>query len=160
MDKRSYAGTSASDAPRYHQKNVVAYPQNPDAALRTLGMSPKSLAKVLVVQFVGEGREALRSHPELSVSVVKLRKAFQWLAVNSWPFMEATKQHELWETGLLDESLEGLLHAYTDSVGATDGGVPSEILSAASRIAPEHAGIHAAGPADCVADPGGDPNVP
>eukprot|EP00973_Karenia_brevis_P022744 3129594-Karenia_brevis.AAC.1 len=44
LDRRSYAGTSAQEAPLYHQRNVVAYPQNPDAALRVMGMSPANLA--------------------------------------------------------------------------------------------------------------------
>ena len=34
LDRSSYARTSASEAPLYHQKNVVAYPQSQDAALR------------------------------------------------------------------------------------------------------------------------------
>ena len=38
LDRSSYARTSASEAPLYHQKNVVAYPQSPDAALRALGI--------------------------------------------------------------------------------------------------------------------------
>ena len=150
LDARSYARTGKSDAPRYHQKNVVAYPQDPDAALRAVGMSPRSLTKMLVVQFVGGDRQSLRYHRDLSVSVVKLRRAFRWLSVNSWPFMEATKHHALWNTGLLNASLEELLQQYTDSVGSSDGGVPAEVLAAASMIPREHASVHAAGPADCV----------
>ena len=41
LDRESYARTSSSEAPFYHQKNVVAYPQNPDAALRSLGLTPQ-----------------------------------------------------------------------------------------------------------------------
>ena len=47
LDRRSYARTTDSEAPRYHQKNVVAFPQNPDAALRAIGMSPENLAKTV-----------------------------------------------------------------------------------------------------------------
>ena len=36
MDRASYARTSKSEAPLYHQKNVVAYPQSADGALRSL----------------------------------------------------------------------------------------------------------------------------
>ena len=43
LDRSSYAATSDAEAPLYHQRNVVAYPQNPDGALRSLGMGPKSL---------------------------------------------------------------------------------------------------------------------
>ena len=112
LDRRSYAGTSFSEAPLYHQRNVVAYPQNPDAALTALGMSPSSLASTLQVQFVGENRADLRHAPDLQVSVPKLRRAFRWLSVNSWPFMEATRDHALWESGSLERSLEELLQAY------------------------------------------------
>ena len=69
---------------------------------------------MLVVQFVGN-RQGLRSNQELSVSVEKLRCAFRWLSVNSWSFMEATTHHELWESNLLDSSLEDLLQAYERS---------------------------------------------
>ena len=48
LDRSSYAKTKPSEAPLYHQKNVVAYPQNPDAALRALGMSPVLLKKLLL----------------------------------------------------------------------------------------------------------------
>jgi hypothetical protein len=150
LDRSSYAATTASDAPLYHQKNVVAYPQDPDAAMRAVGMSPVALAKTVLVQFVGENREALRYEKDLRVSVVKLRNAFRWLSLNSWPFMEATKYHELWETGALDPALETLLGEYSQSIGTDQGGVPAEILQAASRIAPEHAFVNVAGPAQCV----------
>ena len=147
LDRSSYAATTATEAPLYHQKNVVAYPQNPDAALCALGMSPTALAKTVVVQFVGENRAALRHEKDLRVSVQKLRAAFRWLSVHSWPFMEATKYHGVWETGALDPALETLLQAYVHSVGTTKGGVPSEILQGAARIAPEHASVNLAGPA-------------
>ena len=65
--------------------------------------------------------------------------------------MEATKKHVLWETNLLDPSIERLLASYADSVGCTSGGVPAELLQSASQISQEHSKVHAAGPADCVA---------
>ena len=73
----------ADEIPRYHQKNVVAYPQNPDTVLRAVSLRPDDLCKALVVQFVGDGRGRLRSEPSLSVSVGRLRKAFAWLSTNS-----------------------------------------------------------------------------
>ena len=60
----------------------------------------------------GENRADLRHAPDLQVSVPKLRRAFRWLSVNSWPFMEATRDHALWESGSLERSLEELLQAY------------------------------------------------
>ena len=150
LDCSSYARTSKSEAPLYHQRNVVAYPQNPDAALTAVGMTPKNLARMLTVQFVGSDREALNHEPDLCVSVPKLRKAFHWLSLNSWPFMEATKQHALWENpDVLDDGLESLLRKYELSIGKVTG-VPSELIQGASRIAAEHAKVCAAGPADCT----------
>ena len=105
---------------------------------------------MLTVQFVGSDRGALRHEPDLSVSVRRLRKACRWLSLNSWPFMEATKHHSLWETSSLDDALEKLLEAYTHSVGGDGGGVPTELIEGASRTAAEHAATHAAGPANCA----------
>ena len=129
----------------------MAYPQNPDAALKALGMNPANLAQMLQVQFVGESRASLRSHPDLQVSVNRLRAAFRWLSENPWPFMEATMHHELWDTGQLDASLEHLLSQYEASTGSVEGNVPSEIIQGASNIPAEHAKVFSASPADCVA---------
>ena len=74
--RSGYAGTSAAETPWYHQRHVVAYPQNPEAALTAWGMAPENLNKMQMVQFVGEGREGLRHDPDLRVSVRQLRHAF------------------------------------------------------------------------------------
>ena len=58
--------------------------------------------------------------------------------------------HQLWQTELLDDSLERLLQAYTESVGGTCGGTPAELIAGASKIAKEHGPVHAHGPADCT----------
>ena len=150
LDRSSYVRTTKSETPLYHQSNVVAYPQNPDAALTAVGMGPQTLAKMLMVQFVGSDRQALRHQPDLRVSVQKLRNAFRWLSLNSWPWMEATKLHELWDSGSLDESLEALLRDYGRSVGSNDSGVPAELIQAATCIPAEHVAVEAAGPADCT----------
>ena len=128
---------------------MVAFPQKVGAALSAVGVGPTSLSQILLVQFVGEGREELRRHPDLQVSVPRLRAAFQWLAENSWPWMEATRDHELWPLGGLHASVEELLRAYAMSVGSEVSGVPAELLQGATRIAPDAAGVQAAGPADC-----------
>ena len=79
LNRGRYAGTGANEAPLYHQRNVVAYPQDPDAALCFVGMSPTNLAAMLQVQFVGSDRSCLRTHPYLQVSLENLRQAFGWL---------------------------------------------------------------------------------
>ena len=103
---------------------------------------------------VGGDRSCLRSHADLQVSVEKLRSAFIWLSTNSWPFMEATKHHDAWESGCLEGNLEELLRQYAVSTGSQNGGVPAEILQGASAIAPELSKVALRGPADCVAADG------
>jgi hypothetical protein len=157
LNRGSYAGTSASEAPLYHQKNVVAYPQDPDTILTCLGQSPTALASTIHVQFVGEGREGLRYHQDLQVSVERLRAAFRWLSMNSWHFMNATRHHEYWDSEALDHQLEDLLGLYEKSLGGkTCNSVPAEIIQGAARLDPRHSGVNAAGPADCLPRDGGD----
>ena len=157
LNRASYAPTTASEAPLYHQKNVVAYPQEVEQALHMVGLNPNELSKTVLVQFVGADRAALRREPDLSVSVQKLRAAFRWLSENSWPFMEATKNNIVWESGLLDPAIEDLLTKYEESIGSDSGGVPSELIQGASRISEAHALVTAAGPSDCRED---DENTP
>lgn len=85
----------APEVPRYHERNVVAYPQNADAVRTIVGLLPEQLAETLVIQFVGGDSAQLRMEPSLSVSVVRLRHAFQWLLHNCWPWMLATKNEIL-----------------------------------------------------------------
>ena len=59
LDKATYAATSSTEAPQYHQRNVVAYPQSPDAALVAIGMSPTALAQTLIVQFAGQNEDEM-----------------------------------------------------------------------------------------------------
>ena len=151
LDRSSFAGTSTSETPKYHQKNVVAYPQSPDAALGTLGLSPESLSQTLLVQFVGGNRQALRFHPDLQVSVRRLREAFLWLSENCWPFMDLTKKHAFWDSDEASSALTCLLQEYETSVGDDSGGIPAEILQAASEIPADRATVTLQGPANCTA---------
>ena len=93
LDRCSYVGTTEAEAPWYHHRNVAAFPQSPEAALTALGCTPQALAQTLMVQFVGDGQTSFRTHKDLKVSVPRLRAAFQWLSTNSWPFMDATRDH-------------------------------------------------------------------
>ena len=56
----------------------------------------------------------------------------------------------LWETGMLDESFEELLRAYTNSTSGSDGGTPAELIQGASRISAEHVTVHTSGPSNCT----------
>ena len=131
LDRASYAGTSASEAPLYHHKNVVAFPQSPEAALRAVSMHPSELAKTLMVQFVGEGHEQLRRELELSVSVSSLRDASRWLSCNSWPYIEATKQQGTLVGDQLDPSLEDLAQAYAVRVGVRSWSLQHKLIRGA-----------------------------
>ena len=64
--------------------------------------------------------------------------------------MEATKEHSIWETGIIDANIESLLEEYAKSVGSSDGGASPEIVQGATPIAPEQARILVSGPADCT----------
>ena len=138
------------EVPKYHSKNVVAYPQHLDAVLRTLGLRPVELAQTILVQFVGSDRGRLRHEPSLEVDLHRLRLAFQWLLANSWLWMQATKT-EVVGVESLGYSLESLLQAYNGSIGSSRG-VPAELLQAAQEISAEHARVSQAGPADVNAD--------
>ena len=86
LNSSGYARASASEAPLYHSRNVVAFPQSMDKALTSLGTLPGVLADHVLIQLVGDDMDALRRHPELTVSTRKLRDAFFWASQNSWPF--------------------------------------------------------------------------
>ena len=118
-------------------------------------MSPANLAHMLQVQFVGDTRPGMRSHPDVQVSVVRLREAFRWLAENAWPFMEMTMHHECWEANL-DPTLEDLLQQYIASTGFATGGVPAELAQGASQIPTDRSKVLSSGPADCVPKEGED----
>ncbi|CAK0822204.1 unnamed protein product, partial [Prorocentrum cordatum] len=128
--------------------NVVAYPQSPDAAPTALGMLPAALAQTMLVQFVGAVTDDLRRHPELQVSVRRLRDAFRWLSSNNWAFMLATRHHDTWRDGTLHAVFENLLDAYKTSIGSTEG-VPREVLAAATPASAAKASVASEGPADC-----------
>ena len=85
LDSPVGARTRRDEHPLYHEKNVVADPQTPDAVAPLLGLRPADLPKVLVVQFVGHDRSLLRHEPSLSIDVARLRAALQWLTANNWP---------------------------------------------------------------------------
>ena len=151
LDARSFAQTTHLTSPQYHEKNVVAYPQNPDMVHRVFGLTPILLADTLTVQFSGGVRNSLGKVKDLSVSVDHLRKAFSWLSVNSWPWMAATKYEQIENVDNLGEVFEKLLESYRVSTGSTQGGVPAEIVQRATKINASQAVVKLQGPADAVA---------
>ena len=157
---RSFASAGRDEAPRYHERNVVAYPQNPDQVMTLIGLLPKDLNSSLAIQFVGSDRSQLRFEPTLTVSVDRLRSAFFWLSTNCWPWMEATKYSGIRGRGELGQQLEALLEAYGNSIGPSGIGVPSELIEGATQVPEAAAGISRAGPADAVAGMSPDEDEP
>ena len=141
MDSPVGAKKRPDEHPLYHEKNVVAYPQTPEAVAPRLGLRPSDMPKVLVVQFMGNDRSRLRHEPSLSVDV----------ATNNWPWMIATKRDIDLPGDGLGPRLEEMLRAYADSVGDRAPAVPAELLQAATRIDGSRAGIQHHDPADAVA---------
>ena len=126
LNRGSYATGSKDETPKYHERNVVAFPENHELYRLVLGQTPKVLAQFLTVQFVGHNRNQLRHEPALQVSVVRLRAAFAWLAYNCWPWMVATKDQKITGAGDLGEQLEKLLAEYEASTGSTKGASPQK----------------------------------
>ena len=108
LDGKNYARPGLNETPKYHERNVVAYPQHLDVVRKIIGVLPEQLAETLTVQFVGTDRAGLQRQPVLQVSVTRLRRAFCWLAYNSWPWMQATKE----ELVLHDRELGGALQLF------------------------------------------------
>ena len=159
LNAGSFARTSGDEVSRYHERNVVAFPQNPDGVYQAVALTPSDLARTLLVQFVGSDRSRLRYEPTLTVDVSRLRAAFAWLVRHNWLWMQATKSEFIGDPcveGSLGERLEEILAAYKESVGGDGHGVPTELLQAASRVDPSHVGVHQPGPADSVAKEDGE----
>ena len=150
LNRGSFAGTAADETPRYHHRNVVAYPQSPDAALTAIGTSPSALAQTLIVQFVGGQADDVRNHPDLQVSVARLRAAFRWLCSKNWNYMDATRHHAACgDADVLEAPIEELLNAYATSVGGKLG-VPRELVDSATPVKAARASVLSEGPADCT----------
>ena len=154
-----YIRDVSSGQPLYHERNVVAYPQTQEYVKQIVGMSPASLAQSLFVQFYGTDPTIIRREPALQVSVHRLRAAMQWLSVNSWDWMVATRSLGLGVAadGSIDlgPQIEEFLGEYRRSVGSDSGGVPAELLQCATPLQAKYAGTNAAGPADAVDREGG-----
>ena len=59
---------------RSHTKNVIAYPQEPVQLLEKFALLPEDFASRIFVQFVAGHREAIRTHPTLKLSVMRLEQ--------------------------------------------------------------------------------------
>ena len=149
-----YIRDSNNFQPLYHEKNVIAYPQTQEYVKQVVGVTPELLAQTLFVQFYGNDRNAVRREPALQVSVQRLRAAMKWLAVNSWPWMLATKSLGLRVAAdgsiELGSQVEAFLIAYTKSVGSEEAGVPASLIQCAMPIQARHVDGYAPGPADAV----------
>ena len=115
-----WARSDASALPQYTTNNVVAYPQEPDAAVRALCLLPEQLVKVLTAQFVGSDPSVVSQDPAVVVHLAHLRSALFWLVTHCWPWLEATKEHGLLVEAQLGPKLEALLARYRESLGGAE----------------------------------------
>ena len=92
MVKDAPWGKSDPEAlPQYSTNNVVAYPQDLDATIRTVCVVPEDLYKVLTLQFVGTDPTFVAKDSANIVHLQHLRAALYWLATHNWLWLEATK---------------------------------------------------------------------
>ncbi len=152
LDRRAYAKTRKNDTPQYHQRNVCAFPQSPDAALTRLACDAEELADTLLLHYEGDNRQMLRTCDDVTVSVSKLRAAFLWLSRNNWNFLEATRDHPAWTPDALHPLLEKVLQTYVSTIPDGQSGVPTTLVDAASRLPPGNTSTTLPGPADCKPD--------
>jgi hypothetical protein len=136
--------------PQYSTRNVIAFAQDPDTAIRVLCLAPCELAQDLYVQFEGSDRDAVAREPALIVDVTHLREALWWLTSHCWQWIEATKHQYVLGVERLGAQLEGRLEEYRLSLGGAMRGVPAEIMTAATKIDSKYASVHLPGPADAA----------
>ena len=65
--------------------------------------------------------------------------------------MCATQYTNIVDVGNLGAVLENMIDVYRKSTGSASGGVPAELIQAASRMDPRNATLNLKGPADAVA---------
>ena len=137
--------------PQYTTRNVVCYPQDPDAALKTVCVVPKDLVQILTVQFVGsDPKVVLSREPSLEVNLEELRAALYWLVTHNWCWLEATRGHGRLLLHALGPVLEDVLDKYRHSLQHRNVGVPREIMQTATELREQHVTGTNLGPADAV----------
>ena len=150
-----WAGGNVSATPQYTTRNVVAYTQDPDVAVRTICLLPDDLCKDLYVQFEGGDVASVHREPALVVDLQHLRDAMWWFATHCWQWMLATKKHDVLSLAYLGEEMEGLLQAYRASLNGSDRGVPRPLVETATEIFSEHVSVTLPGPVDAAEDSDG-----
>ena len=88
------AGDNEGARPQYTTRNVVAYPPDPDTAVRVVCLLPTDLVQDLYLQFEGYDDAAIAREPAVQISLVRLRAAMWWLATHNWQWMEATRDQD------------------------------------------------------------------
>ena len=134
--------------PQYTTRNVVAFLQDPNSAVRTLCLLPEELSKEVHLQFEGSDPNFMAREPAVQVDVHALRHAIWWYATHCYQWLEATKDHELFGFNQLGSELEHLLDAYRQSFHGKACGVPNTLSDFATQIASEQVSVQHRGPAD------------
>ena len=70
--------------PQYTTRNVVAFSQDPDTAVRLCCLEPAELAQTICVQFEGADKDVVRRESSLYVDLDRLRSAMWWFATHNW----------------------------------------------------------------------------
>ena len=134
--------------PQYTTRNVVAFLQNPDGAVKTLCLLPDDLAKDVHLQFETSDPTILVREPSVQVDIQVLRRAIWWYATHCYQWLDATKEHELFGFDQLGSELEHLLNAYRQSFAGETCGVPNTLTEIATGIKPDQISVQQHGPAD------------
>ena len=134
--------------PQYTTRNVVAFLQDPNGAVRTLCLLPEQLSKEVYLQFEGSDPGCIAREPAVQVDVQKLRHGIWWYATHCYQWLEATKDHELFGFNQLGSELEKLLDAYRKSLHGKSCGVPDTLSDVATQITPTQVSVQHRGPAD------------
>ena len=137
--------------PQYSTRNVIAFLQNPDGAVRTLCLLPQDLCQDLYIQFEGGDPSHVLREPAVQVDIQRLRRGIWWYATHCYQWIEATREHELFAFDRLGAQLEHVLEAYRQSLSGKTTGVPSTVTEIATPIAPDQLFLQQRGPADADA---------
>ena len=70
--------------PQYTTQNVVAFAQDPDAAVQLCCLEPSDLCKDIYVQFGGVDANVVKQERALQVDLCRLRAAMWWFATHNF----------------------------------------------------------------------------
>jgi len=145
-----WARGSTDALPQYTTKNAVAFAQDPEQLKRLVGVMPEDLVSDVAVQFQGSDPRLVQKERSFMVSIPRLRAAIWWFSTHSWPWMQATRAHDVVGEAALGKHLERLLEAYSAEVRGAVEGVPRSLCDAATQLVEAETALQEPGPADAL----------